>query len=709
MTATRSFVIAALTAVALAPAAVAQAPSGDVPIDISAHDPRLGVTVRRDGSQLRLTWPMAENEFGALTLRFRGTEPLIEELGTATTAAGPTVPILRGLTPVTFLTVGTRDLSAQGWNVFFDNPPRRPHQTCLAALDPKSVTVRTRGARTAVVIDGLTAGPFRGHLQFTVYPGCRLVHAEAVLRTDRDACAILYDAGLTRPTPDWTSVYWVDTDDRPRRVKGAESSPAAPVASRHRAIVAEAAGGSVAVFPPPHQFLYPLDFADNFKLVWHGPGYRQQHGWGFGVRQPPDGDGRFVPWVNAPPGTDQRLGVFYLLGRGDGPAALEEVRRFTHGDRFQPLPGYKTFTSHYHVEHTLAFVREQRRQNTDGVPRGLEEPPFVTTFKAHGVDIVHLAEFHVPHTPEMSARRLELLKTLHAECRRLSDDRFLLLPGEEPNVYLGGHWISLFPKPVYWELHPADGVPFERSAGGLGTVYAVRSAADVLRLMVRERGLMWTAHPRTKSSYGYPDRYRDSDFFRSDRFLGAAWKALPADDSKPRLGTRALDLLDDMANWGARKYLPGEVDVFQVKPSSELYGHMNVNYLRLDALPRFDAGWQPVLDALRGGRFFVTTGEVLIPTFAAGGRPSGATVRPGGGTTTAVTAHVTWTFPPSFAEVVWGDGTAVHRHRVDLSAERAFGKADVRADVALTVARWVRLEVWDVAGNGAFTQPVWFE
>ena len=42
------------------------------------------------------------------------------------------------------------------------------------------------------------------------------------------------------------------------------------------------------------------------------------------------------------------------------------------------------------------------------------------TFKAHGIDIVHLAEFHVDHTPEMNAERLALLKTLHGECRRLS-------------------------------------------------------------------------------------------------------------------------------------------------------------------------------------------------------------------------------------------------------------------------------------------------
>src|SRR5262249_53287597 len=150
------------------------------------------------------------------------------------------------------------------------------------------------------------AGPFRGDLCFTVYPGCRLVHAEAVVSTVKDACAILYDAGLVSAAPAWKTVAWLDTNDRLQAVETKALQAAAPVAVRHRAIVAGGAGGSVAVFPPPHQFLYPLDFAENFQFAWHGPRYRDLvTGWGLGVRQPPEGDHRFVPWVNAPPNTRQ--------------------------------------------------------------------------------------------------------------------------------------------------------------------------------------------------------------------------------------------------------------------------------------------------------------------------------------------------------------------------------------------------------------------
>src|SRR3546814_9581999 len=84
--------------------------------------------------------------------------------------------------------------------------------------------------------------------------------------------------------------------------------------------------------------------------------------------------------------------------------------------------------------------------------------------------------------------------------------------------------------------------------------------------------------------------------------------------------------------------------------SSDLYAHMNINYLRLDGpLPRYADGWQSVLGALRGGRFFTTTGEVLIPEFTIGGAKSGEeTVF---GRNSLVRAKIEWTFPLAFAEI----------------------------------------------------------
>jgi hypothetical protein len=184
---------------------------------------------------------------------------------------------------------------------------------------------------------------------------------------------------------------------------------------------------------------------------------------------------------------------------------------------------------------------------------------------------------------------------------------------------------------------------------------------------------------------------------------------MPADLSRDKLGERVLNLLDDMANWGHKKYVPGEVDVFKIDHTHELYAHMNVNYVQLDRLPRFDDGWQPVLDVLRSGWFFVTTGEVLIPRFAVGGKGSGDVLKLSAGAQPQLEAELRWTFPLSFAEVISGDGRQVYRERIDLTDSAPFGSRTLRLTPELANRRWVRLEVWDVATNGAFTQPVWIE
>src|SRR5262249_7095957 len=152
-------------------------------------------------------------------LQLQANQPLIEELGMVKDAGDPATVLLRNVNPLFLLTVGRRDLSTQGWNVFFDNPPRRPHKTFTAALDKKAVRVQSQGRRSTVIIDGLSAGPFHGDLRFTVYPDCRLIHTEAVVSTEEDACAILYDAGLTSSKPDWKTIAWLDTQDQLQRLE----------------------------------------------------------------------------------------------------------------------------------------------------------------------------------------------------------------------------------------------------------------------------------------------------------------------------------------------------------------------------------------------------------------------------------------------------------------------------------------------------------
>jgi hypothetical protein len=355
-------------------------------------------------------------------------------------------------------------------------------------------------------------------------------------------------------------------------------------------------------------------------------------------------------------------------------------------------------------------------EKAQGVPRST--PDFVRMFKDMGVEMVHLAEFHGDgHPQDAGPVRLHELQAMFDECRRLSDSELLLLPGEEANTHLGlpqpgkhgGHWMYLFPRPVYWTMKRALSQPFLEKTVEYGEVYHVGDRHDMLRLLEEEHGLAWTAHPRIKASSWTPDIFRREDFYLSDHWLGAAWKAMPADLSHDRLGQRALDLLDDMANWGQKKYMPGEVDVFKIDHTHELYGHMNINYLQLDPdrLPRFDDGWQAVVDALRKGRFFVSTGEVLIPAFTVNRQPSGSDVVLTPSARAEVRIDLSWTFPLRFVELISGDGSRVFRERIDCSDTGPFDKRTIRVTPDLSGRKWLRVEAWDMAGNGAYSQPVW--
>ena len=191
--------------------------------------------------------------------------------------------------------------------------------------------------------------------------------------------------------------------------------------------------------------------------------------------------------------------------------------------------------------------------------------------------------------------------------------------------------------------------------------------------------------------------------------MGAAWKAMPADLSQPKLGKRVLDLMDDMANWGQKKHVIAEADLFRIEPNYELYGHLNVNYLQLDHLPRFSDGWQPVLDAMEKGKFFVSTGEVLLPSFSVNGSGAGESTTVDSKGNVEIRLDIKWTFPLNRAEIISGDGKDVFRQVINLNDTQAFGSQAFQFTQNLRNRKWVRVEVWDVAANGAFTQIVWLE
>lgn len=670
-----------------------------VKVDLKNFSKKNGVSATATGDVLAITWPAGKNKTGKLVLDLSDQQPIFKSIELKEGSRNH--QIAAGLDPAFVLTVGKRDLTSQsGWDIFFDKVPNKPFQSYAIGFNKQSASVSSIGARTVITMGSIKAPGFTGNLEITLYNGSPLLNIAAVMSTDIDSTAILYDAGLISKTAAWEKIGWSDVDEEMRSIKPAFSDSAAGLQVKYRTIVGENSNGSLAVFPAPHQYFYPLDEAFNLKFVWAGNRYRNLlNGYGIGIRQDLYGDRRFVPWFNAPPGTRQRLNFFVLLSSGNSSTALAGVKQFTNNDRYVSLPGYKTMASHFHNEFIMKVVRAGKP-----VP---ESPNFINVLKRTGVDIVHLGEFHyTAHPTGPDSLRLKELHALFQQCERLSSKEILLLPGEEPNEFLGGHWMQFFPKPVYWIMSRKEGMPFVTEDPEYGKVYRVSNADEMLELLQKEHGLAWTAHPRTKGSTGYPDKYKSAAFFKDEHFLGAAWKPIPADLSVPFLGKRVLDLMDDMNNWGDRKKVLAEADLFTIEPENEMYAHLNVNYLKLDKLPEFREGWQTVVDALQQGKFFSSTGEVLIPEFTVDGKSTGEEISINHKKST-VTFILKWTFPMNYAEIISGDGQRVYRERITLDNTLPFGEQTIHKTIDLTGRKWVRLEAWDVAANGAFTQTVW--
>lgn len=663
---------------------VAICASGAIPFDTAGV--RSGpVSVEAGPDSVTVRWPDESSRLWSAEFSLDPGKPLITRMGPGTAA------LIERAQPVYWCSTGKR---RGGWDQFFDFPPSHPEGTrsFTGVFRATSGRASTAGDRVLVEFAGLDLGIFRGAIRYTFYPGSRLVQQEAIASTDEPDTAYYYDAGLRMMADAHrrsgnnmeSEVSYYDTAGRlqSRRATGPER---APLAVRHRALAGSLAGGSVVVFPPPHQYFMPRDFTSNLGYVW-------QTSWrgalSLGIRQLPDDNTRYYPWMNAPPGSQQHMGMFLYLSDGPAQTALADVLRYTHGDRFVRLPGYRTVSVHWH----LAYTVQAMEHGLDWVP------PFKPVLKEMGVDANVIMDFHGDgHPADTTDLRLRELEAFYAASRAQSDDEFLLIPSEEANAHLGGHWSLVFPKPVYWIMSRQPGEEFVSRHAKYGKVYRTRDAAELLRMVREEGGVMYQTHPRTKGSMGYPDKILDTEHFRDARYIGAGWKAMNSDPSSPRLGDRGFRLLDDLSNQGFRKLLLGEVDVFQIDATHELWGHMNVNYVRMDELPKFD-DYGRVLDAVASGSFFVTTGEVLLPRVE---------IRASGTGAISVSAEARWTFPLRMAEVIWGDGTQVHRHEIPLETTRAFGSESFQWTVPAPGWKWARVAVWDVAGNGAFLNPTW--
>ncbi|HYP13588.1 MAG TPA: DUF4350 domain-containing protein, partial [Bryobacteraceae bacterium] len=654
-----------------------------VPLDLSGVKPG-PVAVTRVGDVAVVRWPDGQNRAWEAHFNLEPTRPLIASIQVNGKA------VVQNAVPLYNCQVGKR---RGGFDEFFDFPPSHSEGTrsFIGRLQPTAARAVTNGDRVEISFDGFQMGSFSGSVRYLFYPGSRLIQQAAVASTNDPDVAYFYDAGLrmavprdARPGNNMESeVTYYDTEGK-IRVEHPNTSERLPVQVRYRTLAARAQGGSLAVFPTPHKYFMPRDFTTNMGFLWH-TSFRGQVS--VGIRQLPDDNSRFYPWMNAPPGTEQRMNVFFLVSDGEARPLLDEVTRYTNKDRFPKLDGYLTMAPHWH----LAYTVQAMEKGATWVP------PFKPVLQDMGVDVAMIADFHGDgHPQDMTELRLKELKAYYDFCKAQSDSKFLLIPSEEANVHYGGHWAVAFPKPVYWFMAKPDAKSSVSEVPGYGKVYTISSSKALLDMMRREHGFAYQTHPRTKGSKTFPDDIRYTEHFLDDTYWGAGWKQMPADMASPRLGERSLTLLDDMSNWGLKKRLLAEVDVFQIDSTHELYAHMNINYVRAKSLPSFDQ-YGELLQTMERGDFFMSTGEVLLPEHSIRGTQNGKLV---------ASADVRYTLPLQFAELVWGDGEKTHRKIYPLDTTREFGNQKITFDADAPGWRWARLAVWDVAGNGAFANPV---
>ncbi len=655
-----------------------------VPIDID--DYQEGATaVRVEDSSLNVQWIDESGVAWQASFSRDASQPLI------TSVSGGDAVVLQSVRPFYRIETGIR---RKGWNAFFDYPPMHEDgtQAFFGRLELDSIRVETVGNRVRVLCNGFRLGPFTGMLAYTFFPGSRLIQQEAIVSTDKPNLAYFYDAGIEFKAPGQeqigrnmqTPFAYYDTQGKLQLQSANGMQPErVPYKLRYRVLASGTGEGSVAAFPAPHQYFFPRDFTSNLSQNWH----RSWRGSvSLGIRQLSDTNWQFYPWMNAPEGSVQKMSMFMFLGTSEPQAVLEESLRFTNLDSYPELDGFQRLASHFHLAYTVQAVENGMNW----------VPPFKSVLQSMGVDAAIIMDFHGDgHPRDLTELRLQELDNFFEACKKQSDRNFLLIPSEEANVHLGGHWALTFPKPVYWWMNRPEGGKYMSSHPEYGTVYSTADETELLDLVRREDGWMYQTHARTKGSTGYPDAIRETEHFRDPRYFGAGWKAMPADLASPRLGERGFTLLDDMQNWGMNKQLIGEVDVFQFDHTHELYAHMNINYVKADKLPGFNQ-YGELMKPLREGQFFVSTGEIVMPSWKIYGGDDEITAE----------VDLRWTFPLKFAEVVWGDGEGTYRKIIDLQSSGAFKSEVFTWTLQAPGWKWARIAVWDVAANGAFINPV---
>ena len=520
--------------------------------DLHDYKTEAGLTAQASEGGLQVDWRGERGEQLRAIFGLRDAQPVVLELSVRKDKNAWSV-LARNLSPEFAVVSGKRrpgtdsigplkqlnlftpeNIEHYKWYAFWDAPlqvpggqgaggpgfdmPRLPSEIrrAFATYQVSGCRVKTNGSRIEITFPGLSMGIFSGDLMYTVYKGSNLLRQEAIAKTDQPSVAYIYSAGLKGFDPSSSSVAWQDVTQNWQEYHfgGSANSDRVGLKARNRLEIVEMSNGSVGLLPPPHKFFFAREITRDLGYLY----YRKDNETSFaaGVRMPesesPESTLVNFALYNAPPGTMQHMAVYFYLSPDKRDATQQEVLAYTHGDIFKPLPGFQVEAGHFH-EH---FHKELMEAGSDDYMSD-----WIPALRNVGIKIVMLADFH-PDSSTLAALadnrnerdpgplRLKEQQVYFDGSRRFSDRDFLILPEEEPDIYIGGHYMMLFPKPVYWTLVRQAGQPFKEQLTPYGDVYHTGSVEDILQMLRETGGVVWQAHPEAKGATGYPTSTRET-------------------------------------------------------------------------------------------------------------------------------------------------------------------------------------------------------
>src|SRR5437588_87426 len=711
-------ILTACVAVVLSMSATASA--DPLACSLAAYKASPGMTATVDGTALTLTWDGEANGERSMRLAITNGTPTIQDVSVRK-RGGAWATVASSLTPEFRVVSGWRRLDQEAypalkevygtvtqelldkykWGAFWDAPlrvpgdevahgnstpppngipgtnqPRWPHKPeeirrATASYKAQSCEVKTNGGRIEVTFPGVEMGIFAGSLQYTVYKGTNLIRQEVIAKTNEQSVAYKYDAGVKGVAIQPTSrLAWRDTANmwQESHLEAAINQNPAIVTAANRLLALEDAAGSLAVFPPPHNFFWTREISANLGYNW----YRKDSdtSYSLGIRQaeseadpayagrgPEDRRQNFALY-NARPGTLQRMPMYLLVGTGNAQSAIESALAYTRNDHFKPLPGYWVMARHFH---------------TSPVPRLLEMGsldavlPDFELAKATGVNIYEpvggggvVAAGSTPIGPRQNAppgsapaggrggrgagsmnnvaafqqtlddSRLKGLELYYQMARLQSTKNFLVMPNEELFGITGAAPENQFPAhndfmkshAVYWLPGRSASQPLVEDNAKYGKLYHIGSAMDMIEMAHRENMIFFMPHPNTKGSAGFPFGFKDKPFFQDDAYRGLGWRwGMDIDRSETRLCEyRCISLWDDVNNWIADKpthpkFMTAITETYENGPGDDFYANNPVNYIKTDGTPTLD-NWAPIVNAVKKGDYFITSCEMLLPSYA---------------------------------------------------------------------------------------------